>query len=157
MHTIFIHTQSGLKLSPVIGSSAQSIRYSVDLSPIIALILYTGLEGLLWLPCMDPTVSSWDFQRSDKNLALLDRIFSVPGSALFLRFRVLIMQLTWLTAGIYCRHLGDLYISKRCFNCSQNSCVQVYTLTSRFMILEKRSGSKCDTSTNRVRAWYKTH
>ena len=44
---ISVLTQSGLNFSPVTGSSAQSIRYSVDLSPIIALILYTELEGLL--------------------------------------------------------------------------------------------------------------
>ena len=75
---ISVLTQSGLNFSPVIGSSAQSIRYSVDLSPIIPLILYTELEGLLWLPCVMPTTSSCDFQRSDNNLVLLDRISSVP-------------------------------------------------------------------------------
>ena len=77
-YTISILTQSGLNFSPVIGSSAQSIRYSVDLSPIIALILYTELEGLLWPSCVIPTNVSSEFQRFDDNLALLDRICSVP-------------------------------------------------------------------------------
>ena len=75
---ISVLTQSGLNFSPVMGSSAQSIKYSVDLSPTIPLILYTELEGLLWLPCVMPTTSSCDFQRSDNNFALLDRMFSVP-------------------------------------------------------------------------------
>lgn len=47
MWLVSVLTQSGLNVSPVIGSSAQSIRYSVGLSPMIALIRYTGLEGLL--------------------------------------------------------------------------------------------------------------
>ena len=50
-------TQSALNFSPVMGSSAQLIRYSVDLSPMIALVLYTGLEGLLGLACVVRTVS----------------------------------------------------------------------------------------------------
>lgn len=108
---IAVLTQSGLNFSAVMGSSAQSMRYSADLSPTMALILYTGLERLLWLPCVVPTVSSWDFHRSANNLARLDRFFSVPESGLFLRFRELIMQLTWLMARIYGRHLCGLYIS----------------------------------------------
>ena len=39
-------TQSGLNFSPVIGSSAQSMRYSRGRSPMIALILYTVPEDL---------------------------------------------------------------------------------------------------------------
>ena len=148
-------TQSGLNSSPVMGSSAQLMRYSVGLSPMMASILYTGLEGWLWLCCVEPTDSSWDFQRSANNLALLDRICSVPGSALFLRFRVLIMQLTWLAARIYWRHWGGLYISIGCLNGSRDGCVQEYTLSGNFIIPEKMSGSEWDALTNPVSGYKK--
>ena len=39
-------TQSGLNFSPVVGSSAQSMRYSRGRSPMMALILYTEPEEL---------------------------------------------------------------------------------------------------------------
>lgn len=42
----YVLTQSGLNFSPVIGSSAQSMRYSRGRSPMIALILYTEPEDL---------------------------------------------------------------------------------------------------------------
>ena len=42
----YVLTQSGLNFSPVIGSSAQSMRYSRGRSSMIALILYTEPEDL---------------------------------------------------------------------------------------------------------------
>lgn len=42
----YVLTQSGLNFSPVIGSSAQSMRYSRGRSPMIALILYIDPEDL---------------------------------------------------------------------------------------------------------------